>query len=171
MATITLTHPRSYALKTKNIPVISALLHGDEEICDLMRHLRFLELRVIGVWVVKDTVLFNDSGKINCVKNKQYRSKDSSLWNTEWAGNWFRGVAVDADRLSAVYKVDENNSKAIPCVPKTWWSRWNNMLWSILSKAADKSKRASRETFSSSKERRRSITILRSAVWVLCSHR
>ena len=35
---------------------------------------------------------------------------------------------------------------------------------SILSKAADKSKRASRKTFSSSKEKRKSITIFRSAV-------
>ena len=41
------------------------------------------------------------------------------------------------------------------------------MLWSILSKAADKSKRASRETFPSFRVRRRSLMIFRSALSVL----
>ena len=40
-----------------------------------------------------------------CLKIKQYRSKDWSLQNTEWDGNWFRGVEIDTDRLSVVCKV------------------------------------------------------------------
>ena len=68
---------------------------------------KFLELRVISVWVVKDSnceELFIDNGK-SCVKSKEYRSKDRSFWDTEGDGKWPRGVAVDADRLSAVCKV------------------------------------------------------------------
>ena len=42
------------------------------------------------------------------------------------------------------------------------------MLWSIVSKAADKRKRASRERLPLSIERRRSLTVFRSAVSVLC---
>ena len=41
-----------------------------------MRGGMFLELRVIGVRVLKDRVLLSDSGKRNCVKNKEYKSKD-----------------------------------------------------------------------------------------------
>ena len=44
------------------------------------------------------------------------------------------------------------------------------MLWSIVSKAADKSKKASRETIPASKERR-ALTIFRGAVSVLCPSR
>ena len=40
-----------------------------------------------------DRVLFNDSG------DKDYRSKDWSLWNIEWDGRWLRGVSVNIDRL------------------------------------------------------------------------
>ena len=35
-----------------------------------MRGCRFLELRVIGTQMVKDRVLFDDSGKRSCVKNR-----------------------------------------------------------------------------------------------------
>ena len=38
------------------------------------------------------------------------------------------------------------------------------MLWYIVSKAADKSKRVGRETFSSPKERRKLLAIFRSAM-------
>ena len=56
-------------------------------------------------WVVKDRVLFHDGGKRICVKNTEDRSKDGSLWNTEWDGSWLRGVAMDTNRLGAVRKV------------------------------------------------------------------
>ena len=46
---------------------ISTLLYWEEEIWGLMRSWRFLELRVIGVWVVKNRVHFSDSGKRSCV--------------------------------------------------------------------------------------------------------
>ena len=36
---------------------------------------------------------------------KEYRSKDWSLWNTEWDGTLLRGVAVDTKRLNVVCKV------------------------------------------------------------------
>ena len=42
------------------------------------------------------------------------------------------------------------------------------MLWSIILKAAYKSKRVSRKTFPASKERRRLLTIFRNIVSVLC---
>ena len=50
--------------------VINTLLHGEDEISDLMRGCSSLELRVISIWVVKDRELFNDSGKRSCVKNR-----------------------------------------------------------------------------------------------------
>ena len=50
--------------------VINTLLHGEDEISDLMRGCSSLELRVISIWVVKDRKLFNDSGKKSCVKNR-----------------------------------------------------------------------------------------------------
>ena len=49
----------------------------------------------------EDRAPVNDSGKKSCAKSKECRYKDCSLWNTERDGSWLRGVAVDADRLSA----------------------------------------------------------------------
>ena len=49
----------------------------------------------------KDRYFFNDNRikKEKLCKNKEYRSQDTSLWNTESDGSWLRRVAVDADRL------------------------------------------------------------------------
>ena len=55
--------------------------------------------------------------------------------------NKMGGVAVDTDRVWSV-GYDKNHFKVVPCIPTSWWRRWSNMLWSIVSKAADKSKRA-----------------------------
>ena len=77
----------------------------------MLRGRRFLELRVISVWVVKDSnceEFFSDNAE-SCVMNKEYRSKDRSLWNTELmrCRSWFTGLAMDNDKLSAVCKVLE----------------------------------------------------------------
>ena len=65
---------------------------------------QFLEMGVISTWLVKDRVFFSDSGKRSCVKNKECRSKDWSLWNTEWDGSevwqW-----TCTNRLSVVCKL------------------------------------------------------------------
>ena len=75
----------------------------------------------VSTWLVKDRVLFSESRKRSCIKNKEYRSKDWSLWNTEWDGSWLRGEAVDTNKVwfASYYK---NQSKAMPCIPKPWWS-------------------------------------------------
>ena len=123
---------------------------------------------LVSVWVMKDGVLFNHSRKKSCLENEKDGSKDWSPWNTERDGSWLGCVAMDADRLSAVCNVGWKPVEGLPCILKSWWSRWSSMLWFIVSKAADKSKRASRETFPSSRARRRSLTIFRSAVLALC---
>ena len=61
-------------------------------------------------------------------------------------------------------KYDENHSKPVPRILKSWLSRWNSMFGSVVSKAADKCKRVRRETFPA-------LTIFRSAVSVLCPGR
>ena len=143
-------------------------LHREEEVRDLMKGCRLLELSVVSIWVMKDGVLFNYSRKRSCIENEKDRSKDWSLWNTKRDGSWLRCVAMDADRLSVVCKVGWKPSEGRALYSEIMWSRWSSMLWSIMSKAADKSKRASRETFLSSRARRRSSMIFRSAVSVLC---
>ena len=133
-----------------------------------MRGCRLLELRVVSVWVMKDGVLFKYSWKRSCYRKRKQQIQGLIPWNTERDGSWLGCVAMDADRLSVVCKVGENQSRVVACIPISWWTRCSSMLWSIVSKAADKSKRASRETFPSSKARRRSLTIfVLSAVSVL----
>jgi len=58
-----------------------------------------------GLMSVEGQSAFYDSGKRSCVKNKEYRSEDWSLWNTDWDGNWLRSVAMDTYRLGTVSKV------------------------------------------------------------------
>ena len=68
-------------------------------------------------------------------------------------------------------RYDENQSRTVPERPKSCFNLWRRMLWSIVSKAADRSNEARREMFPSSKERRRSLTIFRRAVYVECPGR
>ena len=56
---------------------------------------------------------------------------------------------------------------AVPEMPKVSWSLESRMEWSIVSKAADRSSKESREMWLTSRAARRSFTILRRAVSVL----
>ena len=49
--------------------------------------------------------------------------------------------SIPPSQFLRLRRLCSDHSKAMPCITKSWWSWWSNMLWSIVSKAADKSKR------------------------------
>ena len=62
---------------------------------------------------------------------------------------------------------EENQESAVPEMPYMCWSLSRSIQWSIVSKAAERSKSVRRETLPESSARRMSFVILRRAVSVL----
>lgn len=68
-------------------------------------------------------------------------------------------------------RYDWNQLRAVPVRPMVEWSRCSRMLWSIVSNAADRSRRIRRDGEPASDDNRRSFVTLTSAVSVLWAER
>ena len=149
--------------------VWDALLQGPNEFTNLSWRGRFLQLSVISNRLVKERVAFHNIRERCGIQNEKNRSQDRSLWDSTCDGHWDRATVVYRYCLSSVCEVrGEPVDSSIMCAKDMLETlEKNGAIYRI--KAADRSSRVRTDTFSWSRECRRSFVTLNRAVPVLCS--
>ena len=128
---------------------------------------RFVQLVVIRETMMWKRVIGHNFRNRMGVKDKENRTKH---W--PWGTPKFKAAGVEEVPLTDTAWVrseryDWNQDRAVPEMPKVWWSLESRMEWSIVSKAADRSSRENREMWLTSRASRRSFTILKRPISVL----
>ena len=79
--------------------VMDALLHGLNELINLLWRGRFLQLSVISKRMMKDRVAVHNIRERCGIQNEENRSLDRSLWDSTADGHWGRATVVYSHSL------------------------------------------------------------------------
>ena len=133
-----------------------------EDIADWWKD-RDLELSIVRERLRLNRVTLNQVRKRFCVEDEENWAQHRTLWHTigkAW-GLW--DVVIDDDWLCSICQIRKRPGE----MPYMCWSLSRSMPWSIVSKAAERSKSVRRETLQESSARRMSFVILKRALSVL----